>query len=114
MSGWEGGYEIGVGWVVALTKRPLERRDCTPRHVLLLGRRPGPLFFWSGKMGCGCALSAMVGRLLCKCGLRLFLLNTAAVVRRVVSPAVKALGLFLCGRANTGELGAPTRDPTGA
>ena len=61
-------------------------------------------------MGCGGALSATVGHLLCKRGLRLFPLYTALVVRCVLSPAATALELFPRGRATTGEVGAPTRD----
>ena len=55
-------------------------------QVHLLGKRPGPLYFRGGKVGCGGAISATIGRLLCKCGLRFFPLHEAPVVRRVVSP----------------------------
>ena len=63
-------------------------------RVHLLDGGPGPLFFRSGKVGCKGAISATVGRLRCKSGLRLFTLHTAPVVRRVVYPAATALGLF--------------------
>jgi len=61
-------------------------------------------------VACGDALSAALGRLLCKSRLRFLPLNTATVVRRVVFPAATALRLFARGRASTGELGVPTRD----
>jgi len=54
-------------------------------------------------VGCGGALSATVGRLLYKCGLRFFPLHTAPVVRRLVYPATTALGMFPRNRATTGE-----------
>jgi hypothetical protein len=82
-------------------------------QVHLLGRGPGPLFFQSGRLGCGGALSAMIGHLLCKCGLRFFPLHTSPVVHCVVSPAATSLGLFPRGRATTGQVGASTIDASG-
>jgi hypothetical protein len=78
-------------------------------QVSLLGRGPGLLFFRSGKVGCGGDFSATIERLLCKCGLSLFPLHKAPVVRLVVSSASTALRLFERGRATTGGVGAPTR-----
>jgi hypothetical protein len=49
-------------------------------------------------------------RVLRKSRLSLFPLNTAPVVRRVVSPAATALSLFTRGGAPIGEVGAATRD----
>jgi hypothetical protein len=82
-------------------------------QIRLLGRGPGPLLFRSGRVGCGGGPSATIGRLLCKRGLCFFPLHTAPVVRRVVSPTATAQGLFLQGRAASGEMGAPTRDARG-
>ena len=45
--------------------------------------------------------------------LRFFSLHTAQVVRRVVSPAATALGLFPRSTATTEEVGAPTRGASG-
>ena len=53
--------------------------------VHLLGRGPGSLSFRSGGVTCGGALSDALLRLLCKGRLRLFALNTAAVLRGVVT-----------------------------
>ena len=100
---WEG-FGLGSEMVVALTARPFGRHDLTPR--------PGPSVrqkFRSGRMAFGCSLSANIGRLLYKSRLSFFPLYTTPVVRRVVSPAATALGLFPRGRT-TGEVGAATRD----
>ena len=83
-------------WVVGWVRRGLD--DTLPSDVLipplakvlLLGRKTGPLSFWSGRLGCGDALSAALGRLLCKRRLRLLPLYTATVARCVVSPAATA------------------------
>ena len=82
-------------------------------QIHLLGRGTGPLNFRSGSLDCGDALSAVVGRLLCKSHLRLLPLHTATVVRCVVSAAAIALRLFPRGRAFTGVVGAPTSDAPG-
>ena len=81
--------------------------------VLLLGRRTGPLSFWSGRLCCGDALPAALGRLLSKSRLRFLPLNTAPVARCVVYPAATARSLVPRGRAPTGEVGAPTSDAPG-
>ena len=83
-------------------------------HVHLFGRGLGPLNFRSDRVACGDFLSALLGRLLCKGCLRFFPLNTAPVVRRVVSPATTALTLFPRGSATAGEVGAPTGDAPGS
>jgi hypothetical protein len=85
----------------------------TLAQVLLLGKGPGPLSFQSGGVARGGALSDSFGRSLCKGRLRLFPLNTASVVYRVVAPAASALRLLPRGRASTRDLGAPTRDAPG-
>jgi len=114
VTGWEGGFGIEVQWGSGLDNTPPSNVTPPLAQVHLLGRGPGPLFFRSGKLGCGGALSATVGRLLCKCGLRLFPLHTAPVVRRVGFPASTALGLFPRGRATTWEVGAPHATHRGA
>jgi len=59
-------------WVVGWVRRGVDDTppsdDVIPPHFkdLLLGRRTGPLSFWSGRLGCGYALSAALGRLLRK------------------------------------------------
>jgi len=78
--------------------------------ALLLGRRTRPLGFRSGRLCCGDALPAALGRLLCKSRLRLLPPNTATVARCVVSPAATSRTLVPRGRAGTGEVGAPTSD----
>jgi hypothetical protein len=85
------GFRLGGGVVVALTTRPLGRRVSTPlAKVHLLGRGAGPLGFRSGGTVRGGALSGTFGRLLCKGSPRLFPLNTAPVVCRVVSSVAPA------------------------
>jgi hypothetical protein len=99
---------------VALTTRPLSENVApTLAQVHLLGRKLGPLSFRGGRLACDVALSAVLGRLLCKNRLRFFPLNTAPVVRSVFTPAATALKLFTRGVASTGEVGAPTRDAPG-
>jgi hypothetical protein len=71
------------------------------------------LSFRGGRVACGGALSCMLGCLLCNSRLRFFPLDTAPVVRSVVSPAATALRLFLRGRAPTGDVGAATFDAPG-
>jgi len=103
-------------WVVGWVRRSLDDAppwdDVIPpfAKVLLLGRWTEPLSFRSGRFGCGDALSAELGRLLCKSRLRLLPLYTATVFRCVVSPAATAHRLLPRGRASTGEVGAPTSD----
>jgi len=100
-------------WVVGWVRRGLD--DTLPSDVLipplakvlLLGRKTGPLSFWSGRLGCGDDLSAALGRLLSKRRLRLLPLYTAAVFRCVVSPAATAHRLVPLGRTPTGKVGAP-------
>jgi len=75
-----------------------------PAKVLLLGRRTGPLRFWSCRLGCSDAFPAALGRLLSKSRLRLVPLNTATVARCVVSPAATARRLVPRCRAPTGEM----------
>ena len=66
--------------------------------------------FRSGRLACGDALSAALGRLLCKSRLRLLPLYTTTVVRCVISPAATAHRLPPRGRASNGEVEAPTSD----
>ena len=110
MTGWEGGIGIGVDGVVALTTRPLERRDFT--------LRPGPSARQRARPA---ALSERYGGLW-----RRFFSHDRAPALQVRpsllstshnpgsspcgSPAATALGLFPRGTATTGEVGAPTRD----
>jgi hypothetical protein len=82
-------------------------------QVHLLGRGPDPLSFRSSGVAHGRALSDTLGRSPCKGRLRLFPLNTAAVVRRVVTHAAAALELLPRDTAPTGEVGARTRDTPG-
>jgi hypothetical protein len=81
--------------------------------IHLLGRGPGPLGFWRERVVCSCALSAVIRRLLCTSCFCFFPLHTVPVDRSVVSPAAAATGLFLRGRASTGEVEAHTRDASG-
>jgi hypothetical protein len=76
----------------------------------LFGRSPGPLGFRSGRLVCGGALSGTLGRLFCKSPPLLFTLDTASVVRRVVSVAATALRLLSRRCAPTGEVGATIPD----
>ena len=99
---------------MASTTRPLGVVIPPLAQVHQLGRGPGPVSFWSGRMACGKALSAALGRLLCKSRLRFFPLYTATVVRRVASPAATMLRLLPRGRASTGEAGAPHTTQRGA
>jgi hypothetical protein len=78
--------------------------------VYLLGRGPSPLYLQSRRVGYGGALTAKIGRLLCKCRLSFLPLYAAPVVSRVVFPVATAQGLFPRGIATSGEVGAPTRD----
>jgi len=97
-------------WVVAWIRRSLDDTppsdDVIPplAKVLLLGRWTGPLIFRNGRLACGDALPAALGRLLCKSRLRLLPLYTATVVRCVVSPAATAHRLIPRGRSSTGEV----------
>jgi hypothetical protein len=83
-------------------------------QVHLLGRGPGPLSFRGDRVACGGAFSGKLGCLLCKSHPCFIPLDTAPVVRSVVSSAATALGLFSRGRVPTGEVGAATRDAPGA
>jgi hypothetical protein len=64
-------------------------------------------------VACGGALSALLGRPLCKGCLRLFPINTVPVVCRVVSPATTALRLFPRGSVTAGEVGDSTGEAPG-
>jgi hypothetical protein len=77
---------------VTLKTRPFGRRDFTPRPGPFARRGPGPLSVRRGSVACGGAHSAVLGRLLCKNRLRFFPLNTASVVRRMVSPQLQHRG----------------------
>ena len=79
----------------------------------LLGRGSGRLGFRSGRFASDGILSTAIRRLLCNGRPRLLPLNTATVVRCVVSPEATALRLLPRGRATTGEVGAPTSDAPG-
>jgi hypothetical protein len=79
-------------------------------QVHLLDRGPGPLSFGGGRFATGGALTALLGRPLCKSLLRFLPLYTPTVVHRMVSPATTALRLFPRGRASTGDEGAHTCD----
>jgi len=96
------------GWSGFQPLRHAPSDDVIPSlaQVHLLGRGPGPLSFLSGRLACG-DISAALGRLLFKSSL---LIYTVTVVRRVVSTAATALGLFPRGRASTAEVTAPTGD----
>jgi hypothetical protein len=96
--------------VVALTTYTLGQRGSNPRTGSCARQKARPPSFRGGSLACDVALSAVLGRLICKNRLRFIPLNTASVVRGVVSPAVAALGVFPPGVASTGEVGAPTRD----
>ena len=65
-------------------------------------------------MACIGALSALLGRTLCKGCLRLFRLNGGPVFRRVVSPAATALMLSPRGSTTAREMGPPTGDTPGS
>ena len=97
--------------MVALkTRSPSDDVNPPLAQVYLLGRGPGPLSFRSGKVAFGSDLSGTFGRLLCKSRLRFFPLNSAPVVRRVVSSTPTALRLFPQGKLSSGNLGASTRE----
>ena len=98
-----------IVWFVGCDSRGLDVIP-TVAKTLLLGRTTRPLGFWSGRLGCGDALPAALGRLLSKSRHRLLPLNTATVARRVVPPTVTARRLAPRGRAATGAVGAPTSD----
>jgi hypothetical protein len=108
---------LGLGWSGGgcyLDNTPPSDDVIPPlTQVHLLGRGPSPLSFRGYRVACGGALSGMLGCLLCKSRPRFFPLDTAPVVRTVVSPAATALELFSRGRAPTGEVGAATRDAPG-
>jgi hypothetical protein len=93
-----------------LDSTPTSDNFVPPLAQVYRGTGPGPLLVRSGRVGYGGDSSATVKRLLCKRVLSFFPLHTAPVVRRVVSPAATAQGLFPRSRAATGEVGAPTRD----
>ena len=76
-------------------------------QVHLLGRGTVPLGFRSGRLACGDALSAALGRLLRKSYLRLLPLYTATVVRCVLFATATAFGLFQRGRVATGDVETP-------
>ena len=92
------------GFVLAFMTLPSD--DVIPplAQIHLLGRGTNPLSFWSGKLACGDALSAVLGRLLFKSRLRFLPLHTATVVRRVGSPHKRRTGVYIsscaaCGRS---------------
>ena len=87
VKGWEW-FGFGVEWWWPWRHTQLGRRDSKPGP----GKWPDPLSFRSGRVACDGALSALLGRLLCKSCLRLFPLNTAPVVHRVFSPVATAWG----------------------
>jgi len=96
--------------VVALTTRPLGRRNSSPRPGPSARQRDRPATLSERQGGLWRALSATFGHLLCKTCLRFFVLHTDPVVRRVDSSEAAALGLFLRGRAKTEDERAPTCD----
>ena len=106
---------MGVGgWSGGLDDTPSSDDVVLPLAQLhLLGRGTGLLSFRCSRMACSDALSAEIGRLLCKSRLLLLPLYTAKVVRCVVTPAASALRLFPWGRAATGEMGTLTSDAPG-
>ena len=107
---------MGVGgWSGGLDDTPSSEDVVPPLAQFdLLGRGIGLLSFRCGMMACSDALSAAIGRLLCKSRLRFLPFHTAAIVRCVVTPAATALRLFPRGRAATGEMGAPQAKHLGA
>jgi hypothetical protein len=68
----------------------------------------------SDRVACGFALSALFCRMLCKGCLRLFALNRAPEVRRVLSPTAISLRLLPRGSATVRYVGAPTGDAPGS
>ena len=69
---WVGGWNGG-----GLDDTPSSDDVVPPlAQIHLLGRGTGPLSFLSGRLACGNALSAALGRLLCKGRLRLLPLHS--------------------------------------
>ena len=101
---WVGGWNGG-----GLDDTPSSDDVVPPlAQIHLLGRGTGPLGFRSGRMACGDALSAALGRLLCNSRLHFLPLYRATEVCCVVSPATTALRLFPRGRTATGKVGSST------
>ena len=100
---------MGCGWSRGSLDDTTPSDDVIPplAYVNLLSRGTSPLRFRSDRLACDDALSATLGRFLCKIRLRFLPLHTVTVFRCVVSPAVTALRLFPRGRASNGELEAP-------
>jgi nucleoside recognition membrane protein YjiH len=69
--------------------------------VYLLGRVPGPQRFRSGRVSFNGVLLESFGRMIFKGRLRLFQLNTAYVIRRVVTSIITALRALPRGRIPT-------------
>jgi len=82
----------------------------TLAQIHLLRTGASPLGFRNGRLACGDAVSAALGRLFCKSRLCFRSIYTDTVVRCVVSSAATALMLFPRYREATGEVGAPTSD----
>ena len=102
------GILIWGGVLVALSKRPLGRRDSTlrPGPSARQRFRPAELSLrWGGG-----AISDTHGRLLCWGRLRFFPLITAPVVHCAVTTTATELRLRPRGRVSKREVGAPTRD----
>ena len=116
VTSWGEGFGFGfvIGVVVALTTRPLGRRDFTPSPGPSARQRARPTELSERQVG---LLRRSFGHARTpplQARLRFLPLYTAMVVRLVVSPAAKALRFFFprC-RASTGEVGAPTLDAPG-
>jgi hypothetical protein len=111
---WEKGFGIGCGMVVvAFTTRPPDNVILPLSQFHPLSEGPGALSFRGGRVVCGGALSSMLGCWFCKSRPHFFSLDSAPIVRSVVSPAATALGLFSRDRETTGEVGAATSDAPG-
>ena len=82
-------------------------------QVNLLDKVTSPLSFTNGGLAYGDVLPAAFDSLLYKSRLRFLPLNTATVVRSMVSPAATALTLIQRGRTSTGEVEAPYMRCTG-
>jgi len=77
------------GWSRGSLDDTLPSDDVIPplTQVHLLGRGTDPLSFRSVSLACGAALSAALGRLLCKSRLHILPLHTATVFRCVDFPS---------------------------
>lgn len=95
--------DLDLGWIGgSIGHRPLRKTWFHPSPRFICSAEPCPPSFRSGREACGVVLSALLGRLLWKCCLRVFPLNTAPLVRLVVNTAATAIRLFPWCSATTG------------